>query len=64
MSAIKQLLQESQRRLVEREEAYARGVAAERARVVADLRALGIDFALKMADRYERGEHDDKEGGR
>lgn len=45
----------------------ARGVADERARVVADLRDLGaplLDYAefktaSKLADRYERGEHEE-----
>lgn len=50
------------------EAGYARGVADERARVVADLRALALaadhelDDSLRgLADRYERGEHT-KEG--
>ena len=52
---------------------HARGVAAERARVVADLRARAdeceerdsetADGLRADADRYERGEHD-KEGER
>lgn len=46
---------------------YARGVADERARVVADLRMLAASYELRggrdplakdLADRYERGEHE------
>ena len=46
---------------------YARGVADERARVVADLRAWCGEFGVTVqeqavfmaaADRYERGEHE------
>lgn len=42
-------------------EDYARGVAVERARVVADLRAMNpliYPSARFLAGRYERGEHD------
>ena len=53
-------------------EAYARGVADERARVVVDLRAMASQAAIlrsmeatrkartlrEAADRYERGEHE------
>ena len=54
----------------ERDTARAEGVAAERARVVADLRKqaadptwarVARDLLTLMADHYERGEHD-KEG--
>ena len=43
---------------------YARGVADERARVVADLRAMLFRQAMAqvrdLAERYERGEHEEK----
>ena len=45
-------------------EGYARGVADERARVVADLRAMLFRQAMAqvrdLAERYERGEHEEK----
>ncbi len=45
------------------DEAYAQGVADERARVVADLRAMLFRQAMAqvsdLADRYERREHEE-----